>query len=87
MEAFIRVRWEGNNSRRYDGSVQDIESKYVVSGTVDVGGCSLVKMGKSKKLWNAVVIDLLDTEDDGCRRIISPELSDDDAGKQGFPRW
>ena len=45
-----------------------------------------MKMGKSKKLWNAVVVDLLDTEDDGRHRSVSPELSDDDAGKQGFPR-
>ena len=79
------MRWEGNTSKKCDGTVQYVESRFVVCGTVKVGATIIVKMGKSKKLWNAVVVNLLDTED-GRRLSVSPELYDDDASKQGLLR-
>ena len=60
---FVRVRWEGNNSKMYDGRTQDIPRKTIVSGAVAVGSTVIIVWGrqsKTSRLWTAVVVDLLD---------------------------
>ena len=64
-EQMVRVRWEGNNSRKYDGRVQDIAVKFVEKEDMDglaVGALVRVRWGRQMRTWRAVVVDLLHGE-------------------------
>ena len=67
MAKTIRLRWEGNQSAKYDGVVQDIDEKYLLPAdrqSVSVGKVVRVRWGRSKRLWRAIVVDLLEDEDE-----------------------
>ena len=61
-EQMVRVRWEGNNSRKYDGRVQDIAVKFVEEEDMNrltAGAVVRVRWGRQMRRWRAVVVDLL----------------------------
>ena len=59
----IHVRWEDNGSLKYDGVTQD--RKFVVEENVAVGDSVTIKWGRRAQVWKAVVVDLLDDNNDG----------------------
>ena len=65
MNREIRVRWEDNGSLKYDGVTQDISRKFVVQENVAVGDSVTIKWGRRARVWKAVVVDLLDDDNDG----------------------
>ena len=65
MNREIRVRWEDNGSLKYDGVTQDISRKFVVQENVAVGDSVTIKWGRRAHVWKAVVVDLLDDDNDG----------------------
>ena len=80
-EQMVRVRWEGNNSRKYDGRVQDIAVKFVEEEDMNgltVGAVVRVRWGRQMRRWRAVVVDLLRGEP-------SPDMTDT-AGKPAKKR-
>ena len=73
---FIRVRWGGNNSKKYDGQIQDVLLKSILSGHVSVGGCIRAWIGKSKKTWKGVIVHLLEeSEQEPFGSPVSPPPS------------
>ncbi len=54
----IRVRWEGNGSKCYNGRVQEIAAKHVLPKDVtgQVGATIRIKWGR--RIWYAVVVGL-----------------------------
>ena len=75
-EQMVRVRWEGNNSRKYDGRVQDIAVKFVEEEDMNgltVGAVVTVRRERQMRRWRVVVVDLLHGEP-------SPDMADT-AGK------
>ena len=61
----IHVSWEDNGSLKYDGVPQDISRKFVVEEIVAVGDSVTIKWGRRAQVWKAVVVDLLDDNNDG----------------------
>ena len=56
MSDFVLVRWEGNNSRKYDGSTNKVDKKYIIHGQVEIGKCVTIQYGKGKKTWKAKIV-------------------------------
>ncbi len=59
----IRVRWEGNESTRFDGVTQDVALKLVVpedAVSARVGGTVRVKWGRGSRarFWKGVVVSM-----------------------------
>ena len=81
-QQMVRVRWEGNNSRKYNGRVQDITVKFVEEeedvNRLTVGAVVRVQWGRQMRRWRAVVVDLLRGES-------SPDMADT-AGKPAKKR-
>ena len=59
----IRMRWEDNGSSKYDGITQAISRKFVIDE--NVADIVTIKWGRRARVWKAVVVDLLDDNNDG----------------------
>ena len=59
--SLIRVRWERNGSKCYDGKTQDIPLQRIVleDQQREVGGSVRVEWREGGRLWNAVVLEKL----------------------------
>ena len=58
-EQMVQVRWEGNNSHKCDGRVQDIAVKFVKQEDMDgrvVGAVVRVCSGQQMQMSRAVVV-------------------------------
>jgi hypothetical protein len=53
----VRVRWGSNNSKKYDGKIEDVPAQWVTGGSVAVGEVVTVSI-KGGKSWNGTVIEV-----------------------------
>ena len=85
MAKRIRLRWEGNNSRKFDGVTQDLEAKHLLPADrqdAAVGKVVRVKWGRGKRLWRAIVVDLLDAEEQEAEEQDAEELAEPPSKKR-----
>ena len=54
----VRIRWGSNNSKKYDGKVEDVPAQWVVDGSLTVGRIVTVNVG-GEKTWAGTVMELL----------------------------
>ena len=53
----VRIRWGSNNSKKYDGKVEDVPAQWVTDGSVAVGGTVRVNVEEGRT-WAGTVIEL-----------------------------
>ena len=54
--SLIKVRWEGNFSKKFDGKTNLVERKYVIHGAIEKGESIVVQQKKGGKTWKGVVL-------------------------------
>lgn len=55
--ARVRIRWGSNNSKKYDGKVEDVPAHWVTDGSLAVGGIATVNVGGGRS-WAGRVIEV-----------------------------
>lgn len=53
----VRIQWGCNDSKKYDGKVEDVPSPWVTEGTLTVGGTVTIDVGGEKQ-WSGTVLEI-----------------------------
>ena len=54
----VRIKWGSNNSKKYDGKVEDVPAQWVVDGSLTVGRTVTVNVGV-ERTWAGTVMELM----------------------------
>ena len=85
-ERYIRIRWQGNNSSRYDDTIQDVPFKHISKDDLPslvVGGIVHVQMGRAKRKWTGIVVDMLNDEDI-AEQLVSSNSDDEESDNEAL---
>lgn len=77
MSNLIEIQWEGNNSKRFDGTINKVDRKHVTHGVIKKRESVVVQYKKGGKTWKGLVLSTDATDDSDssdCDSDISLEL-------------
>ena len=85
-ERYIRIRWQGNNSSKYDDTIQDVPFKHISEDDIPslaVGEVVHMQMGRAKRKWAGIVVDMLNDEDI-AEQLVSSDSDDEESDNEAL---